>query len=103
MKKTTKEQEAAKPSHTPGPFTVVRQNDMAGTTRQIIMAGPQAVAYVYGTGAENDANAALLASAPDLLAALKKIEHYACSKMDPMTLDDIKRTAYAAILRAEGK
>lgn len=62
-------------NHTPGPWTVKASRYVQ---RQAIVAGASCghdlIAEVMGSNGENEANARLIAAAPDLLAALKGVE-----------------------------
>ena len=60
--------------HTPGPWTLAEGEDEF--VRTVLSTGPAYyIAAVYDTGypAQNDPNARLIASAPDLLAALVQV------------------------------
>lgn len=52
--------------HTPTPWEVKSVSDISGLSREVIMSGPQAVAYVYGTGTEKWNDAAFIVRAVNL-------------------------------------
>lgn len=90
----------AKPAHTPGPWKDTDRNDhpkaMDGYVK--IDAERQGIAYVFGdTKSEREANAHLIAAAPELLAVLRILVQ---QEWHPhlSTLD----AARAAIAKAEG-
>lgn len=70
---------AEKPTHTPGPWKVNGQAGYAGHT--VIDTNGRSVAAFPSSSkrpkSERDANARLIASAPELLAALKDLEAFA--------------------------
>jgi len=100
MKTKTTNPQAA---HTSGDWIISRNTDMHGT-RQVVMSGPQAIAYVYGTGEINEANARLIAAAPMMFAALKSMVAAMGAHGRPMTTheEDTVIVAEAAIAAAKG-
>lgn len=96
-------------SHTPGPWAV---GDKRGVwAGPVVMAndGQRGVAFVCG---ESDANARLIAAAPDLLAACEALCDRLTGWMDETAADDDDRErqdeaaldmADAAIAKAEGR
>lgn len=110
MNKNTKE--AAKPTHTPGPWTMQGMTGLCGAKNSLpIMAvngfngcGVE-IASVHAIGDAKHANARLIAAAPDLLAALKAIVERSGGKLyntDQITAETFYDLACAAILRATG-
>lgn len=96
--------------HTPGPWEIDAHNDVSGG----VDGGPIAHPYragVYGlTAAEAQANARLIAAAPDLLEAAKNIEDWldsaAMVSNEYRALEDddlraLRQTLQAAITKAE--
>lgn len=92
--------------HTPGPWQVGNFNkdmicDCDGEIR-----GCSPIAYVEGTAAEKKANARLIASSPDLLAALLAIAEEAGDqfghKEGPGTINRMAFHARQAIAKATG-
>lgn len=100
----------AVPSHTPGPWQVT--TDRAADAMQfpycVRDAADWSVAYVTGTDglAATQANARLIAAAPDLLAAAETaytvLANAPASKMPKGTADAI-RALHAALARAKGE
>jgi len=101
-------------THTPGPWristldarTVGPERDLTahGTTVTQL----QAVARVTERGIESDANARLIAAAPELLAALKAIvavlqKEAPGTRLNHHSYDTIGAQAHAAIAKAEGR
>lgn len=84
-------------AHTPGPWTARKHTDTKGWT---VSAG-NSIASVKPRP-EAEANARLIAAAPELLEALKEIREACCSGMGSLPAADIKR-AQAAIEKAEGR
>jgi hypothetical protein len=83
-------------AHTPGPWRVARLRSGAWAvvdrgTRDIVPS-----IFTQRDGGEDEANARLIAAAPDLLAALKYLLELGGD-------DDRRITADAAIAKAEGK
>lgn len=104
--------------HTPGPWVVGEQNKgpVAGTvpvhTADYMEAyrGGQLVCSVYGTAAFSEANARLIAAAPEMLDALKKtsefLHHMWCSaNINEYDFEMVEETMLindAAIAKATG-
>ena len=100
--------------HTPGPWTIEPEHidDEDGSYHEpVIMAndGMLIVAVIrVGTG-QDEANARLIAAAPDLLTALVEIAkgegRFSCDPLEHAsnTIDDMKALALAAIAKAEGR
>jgi uncharacterized cupin superfamily protein len=98
--------------HTPGPWTVQKHHHAAGDLWLTVLRGawdvthnhasrPEVIAdaaYSAMSDEENEANAHLIAAAPDLLAALR-----AMVLNDAHTYRDCHKAALAAIAKAEGK
>jgi len=86
--------------HTPGPWSVQYETDIAAREDGV---GPVDVAHVYMRTApgRTEANARLLAAAPELLEALKSM----CEGFKPLKDADFPALAKAraAIAKAEGK
>lgn len=78
--------------HTPGPWTAGPASSIVG---QAVMAGIVMVAAVPS----GEANAALIAAAPDLLAACKALLSHPAMKASPFAILD----ARDAIAKAEGR
>lgn len=77
MNTTTSETAAAAVTHTPGPWGLCHRGDYSdfGGFSQIIL-GPdntRRIAAVHSSDAETEANARLIAAAPELLRALDKL------------------------------
>lgn len=105
-------------THTPGPWIVGTNGDKCAKNHAIC-AGPHVLAKVYGTGypigegwaPQSQANAHLIAAAPDLLAALKALAtHEGESEPNGIglesptaALEHARALAVAAIARAEGR
>jgi hypothetical protein len=91
--------------HTPGPWKVRKQ----GHGTFIGFASDSFIGEVYTASGRQEANANLLAAAPELLAALKEIKHWAdITRGDPNNnlgaeIESVFNVAYAAIAKAEGK
>lgn len=89
--------------HTPGPWeqihSVVRKADaLSGTTPTIAICD-----FVWGSRVA-EANARLIAAAPDLLAALKRLAEWEADRpLSYVAFERIREQARAAIARAEGK
>jgi hypothetical protein len=90
----------ADPIHTPGPWECEHMHTS-------ICAGNQILARVYyGDGrtyAESEANAKLMAAAPDLLAALRQIRGELCRRHSPFMVETDYAYINAAINKATGK
>ena len=90
----------AEQTHTPGPWEA--QNTAGYDTHgQAVVydASGKDVAIVY----DGDANALLIAAAPDLLDALRRITMFIDDKPEEDALADIDEIARAAIEKAEGQ
>ena len=79
--------------HTPGPWSTEYDGSIV-MNRQIV-SGP--IAPESADREERDANAALIAAAPDLLAFARE-----CARADSDCGESIREAARAAIARAEG-
>ena len=95
-------------SHTPGPWSIQRHDK--GDSRRLLVVGKSGmVADVdWNDKDENEANARLIAAAPDLLAALKSMLKRAVALDQSATVDglancDAIAKARAAIAKAEAK
>ena len=91
--------------HTPGPWSIGEHQKIISTGWSIrIPSDGSAIAYVLGErNPELQANARLIAAAPDLLAALKELLHMPEFDGTPeasLLRRDAKRAARAAIDRA---
>ena len=85
--------------HTPGPWRLVKDNSrpMGLSVRLKEAAGPKILGVIHTGDDEYLANASLIASAPDLLAALKVASEL-------LDRNDIRRPEIdAAIAKAEGR
>jgi hypothetical protein len=86
------------PKHTPGPWNVWRlAPDSDPDQRQIVVAGVGCETEICGI-IYNDADAALLAAAPELLEALKNL----LSLLGDETAETYTINAWKAIKKAEG-
>jgi hypothetical protein len=85
-------------SHTPGPWTYRPDGDFL---RAIVQRGNDGGGQVYGTSTEREnADARLMAAAPDLLRALRSVlSDYEAS---PCHMRDVVTQARAAIAKATG-
>ena len=100
--------------HTPGPWTYHKMEEWTRAEDSgkisIIAHGPIAYTGDNGNGPGNaEANAALIAAAPDLLAALSELASYCADALDAAVLSEeemaengLMGLAYAAIAKAEG-
>jgi hypothetical protein len=91
--------------HTPGPWWIENEKDSEGPREISDCYGR--TAEVYGEGSEGDANARLIAAAPELLAALKEAAQelsLVCKWFDhpEQTTTETLRRATSAIAKAEG-
>ena len=90
--------------HTPGPWRVERQNP-SPTTGEWMIAGarPGYLAEVRDCGSGDvQANARLIAAAPDLLRATKNfVQWFACDRIGSLPTAEIE-DALAAIVKATG-
>lgn len=104
-------------AHTPGPWrvSVARMTTRTGTFHSLIDHGDSdttdpLIAEVYGatclrSGLDREANAQLIAAAPDLLAALERIAHEPIGPADAShraVLASVVEIARAAIAVAKG-
>jgi hypothetical protein len=87
---------SAAPKFTHGPWRVGGPN---GYRNQLGI--DPTIGAVYGAGAELEANARLVAAAPDLYHALRNLLD-ACEREDRAALPHVIRAAYAAVARVEG-
>jgi hypothetical protein len=78
--------------HTPGPWTV--DNCNAGAYRFIKREG-ECVGYAYGSSAQSEANAKLIAAAPEMAQALRMICDSGVALADP-----IEKAMLAALAKA---
>ena len=92
--------------HTPGPWGPRSLPDMVGTENMLIAS----VYPMHGDAPEEcEANALLIAAAPDMLAALQALEECYCEAGTALTRDERHRhrqtlmSARAAIAKATGK
>lgn len=97
-----------KAAHTPGPWNAV--NNDAGTALEIWDDDGQMIANVQPQDppAVEHANAALIAAAPDLLAALREFTDVwdsgrSFASIDVDDIEAMRRRARAAIAKAEGR
>ena len=98
-------------SHTPGPWNVARtQSTHSHPTRfweTLVESSDGLVAVGHGlTHQESDANAALVAAAPELLAALKTIAENSAEENEWDAVEKLhanETLARAAIAKAEGR
>lgn len=81
--------------HTPGPWVVDEQSQSLR-----ILAGRQVVADVSVYAFECGANSRLIAAAPDLLEALKRLRDW--HRIEYLSHPDVDAVADAAIAKAEG-
>lgn len=95
MSYTDQDFEQTAASHTPGPWSLLP----VGGNRRLIDPG---IGEVYGLGRTPDANARLIAAAPDLLAALKEYTDRHEAACDPRGLPEYDQ-ACAAITKATGR
>ena len=91
--------------HTPGPWNFYDDSNDGKTNRIEIVAVGKTVARIYhSVPAEDLPNARLIAAAPDLLNALKRILDEPNNTMsDGKALKEIIRIARAAIAKATGE
>ncbi len=85
--------------HTPGPWVASRSANAAFTRHPAIISdtGEVAMATWAGNERQTDANARLIAAAPELLSALQKIDANAAE-----SVEWIRRVAQEAIAKATG-
>lgn len=99
-------------AHTPGPWVVGGASGNEGEAREIVAAS-RTIAWSASTWdedegdvvtEEDDANAHLIAAAPDLLAALKELVDYDEGSNEPGEFGyEILQRCKAAIAKAEGR
>jgi hypothetical protein len=104
--------------HTPGPWTVSKTNILTNEGQRPVLQDREDPAHICfvtcqtdfkrGKGwqtecAERDANARLIASAPDLLAALKALWDVAKDVPSVKNRAELVRQSRAAIAQAEGE
>ena len=105
----TKKQKAVKPMHTPGEWIACNGNVMLPTPDEkgeykLIMQGPRGYNGKKFTVPEIDANARLIAAAPNLLAALKSaVFAWESSALSGDELPPYADKVRAAIAKAEGR
>lgn len=93
--------------HTPGPWQAVE--DALTTVRVVaVRPGTQVIErdiceFHFGAKDEEEANARLIASAPDLLAALKGLTDFLSGHRSKSQVVALAREARAAIAKAEGR
>jgi hypothetical protein len=91
--------------HTPGPWRLTGDK-LFRLTRQIEDTNGMGLAHAYGNDAEADANARLIAAAPDLLAAIETllphVLHYASMPHAHSDAHKDAANAAAAIAKAAG-
>jgi hypothetical protein len=103
--KTTKTENIMKTQtkHTPGPWHVQRHD--AGDSRRITITGRSGMVAVadvdWNSPIENDANAALIASAPELLMALRNLQKAVTNAPD-IRVGEFSALVADAIAKAEG-
>ena len=85
-------------THTPGPWAAQINAEDAGSTHRHWIIADNAPGSHLPALAANEADAALIAAAPDMLSALKGL----VSMTDPADSPELA-AAYAAIAKAEGK
>ena len=93
-------------THTPGPWKVAPELTGKGDVSHYIFedeADPAELLASIHYVNESEANAALIASAPDLLAALRRLESAVTTSQSGAYLDVVCAEARAAIARAEGR
>lgn len=84
--------------HTPGPWrNITKSCDIIGANRERV-----ASVDPYKDDETIEANAALIAAAPELLSALRKIAAGVPYDSDGMTMEQMREAARAAIAKAEG-
>ena len=90
---------AAKPGHTPGPWEVEKCYIRAANATKYPIAWME---YPNGEGSkpEMEANAALIAAAPELLEALEAVQFFEENRRNYHALDTIIR---AALAKAKGE
>jgi hypothetical protein len=90
-------------THTPGPWELNTQDTGLNDSGTILGAGVVIVPDIYGRSkAECDANARLIAAAPELLEELKTLSQLVAAHI-PDEAENWNRAALAAIAKAEGR
>ena len=94
--------------HTPGPWQARWQDpiDVDDCARIAIETAPDAgdIAGIHhATRGEDEANARLIAAAPDMLAALQRIAEYPRQRNDELSIAGARAIAAAAIAKATGE
>lgn len=94
-------------AHTPGPWKVVAHPKVARVESMRSVGhganGMASVAWLTGGALNQEANARLIAAAPDLLAALKDLLAAQMYLDDDERVLEAEKLACAAISKAEGK
>jgi hypothetical protein len=85
--------------HTPGPWSLDQSSQISCVSAFDV--NGEFIGIAYMTLPNHEANARLIAAAPDLLAALKQFEAFYPMGIN-LDLDDAFRAARAAIAKAEG-
>lgn len=93
-------------THTPGPWEIVpfaKTNvRQVGGDRGVASCGGYATTMRGDVAAENEANARLIAAAPDLLAACKLALFQTDEPYAPHNVDNARKLLEAAVAKAEG-
>jgi len=90
----------SKVKHTPGPWWTNGYNIMAGPNdRNLASRAPGWPTDSPQEREEGKANARLMAAAPEMLEALKRV----CSEVDIVAYTSVLKTVYEAVEKAEGK
>ena len=91
-------------AHTPGPWEVSR-GKIAGVelSHTVVLTGRDAVAVFAGSADAGEANARLIAAAPELLAALRGIIEIGKRDLSNPKYDGYFEEARTAIAKAEGE
>lgn len=87
-------------AHTPGPWTAAEHFDGDESLGISVGAGRQEIVRIHDIGREGFANAALIAAAPDLLAALREIEALDDSVVGLDRIEYARNVARSAIAKA---
>lgn len=89
--------------HTPGPWMFYATNAGCDIYERLSMGKGECVAHVVGGVRGFEANAALIAAAPELLEALKVlVDRSLISNLEPYLIEPIRK-AKEAIAKAEGR
>ena len=87
--------------HTPGPWTYLPRD---GSVKPVVIRGREGGFQVFGLSADReDADAQLIAAAPDMLAALQRIAEYPRQRNDELSIAGARAIAAAAIAKATGE